>query len=50
MWIIDRVKDDHKSHNQARCHNCGYAFNMDIFTQKNVDMIMKAHDCNVVYE
>jgi hypothetical protein len=47
MWIIDRVKDkDHRAYNQARCHKCGYAFNIDIFTQKNVSMIMEAHRCN----
>ena len=50
MWIIDSVKDDHRGHNQARCHSCGYAFNMDIFTQKDVSMIMEAHDCNVIYD
>ena len=45
MWIIDRVKDDSKGHNQARCHPCGYTFNMDIFTQKDVALIMSAHNC-----
>ena len=46
MWIIDRVKDDHRGYNQARCHGCGYVFNIDIFTQKDVAMIMEAHSCN----
>jgi hypothetical protein len=46
MWIIDRVKNDKGSHNQARCHGCGYAFNIDIFTQKDVALIMEAHSCN----
>jgi hypothetical protein len=45
MWIIDRVKNDKGSHNQARCHGCGYAFNIDIFTQKDVALIMEAHSC-----
>lgn len=45
MWIIDRVKDNDKGHNQARCHSCGYSFNIDIYTQKNVALIMKAHKC-----
>ena len=45
MWIIDRVKDDHRGHNQARCYDCGYTFNMDIFLEKDVKMIMEAHQC-----
>jgi hypothetical protein len=46
MWIIDRVKDkDHRGYNQARCHSCGYTFNIDIFMQKHVAMIMEAHKC-----
>ena len=49
MWIIDRVKDiENKAYNQARCHKCGYAFNIDIFTQKDVSMIMQAHNCKGV--
>ena len=53
MWIIDRVKDKDKEsitrpngYNQARCYKCGYAFNIDLFTQKDVAMIMEAHRCN----
>jgi hypothetical protein len=47
MWIIDRVKDkDNRGYNKARCHKCGYAFNIDLFTQKDVAMIMEAHLCN----
>ena len=46
MWIIDRIKDkDNNYYNQGRCHKCGYSFNIDIFTQKNVSMIMEAHAC-----
>ena len=46
MWIINRVKNDQGSHNEAKCHICGYKFNIDIFTQKDVAMIMEAHSCN----
>ncbi len=46
MWIIDRVKNDQGSHNSARCHKCDYKFNIDLFTQKDVAMIMEAHRCN----
>ncbi len=46
MWIIERVEDDHRGHNQARCHACKYKFNIDLFTQKDVAMIMEAHECS----
>jgi hypothetical protein len=47
MWIIDRIKDkDNNYYNQARCYKCEYSFNIDIFKQKNVSMIMEAHSCN----
>lgn len=45
MWIISKVKNDQGSHNEAKCHKCGYTFNIDIFTQTNVAMIMEAHKC-----
>ena len=45
MWIIDRVKIDQDSHNSARCYDCGYRINIDIFTRENLEIIMQAHTC-----
>jgi|1048.fasta_scaffold32215_2 hypothetical protein len=49
MWIIDRVKNDQDSHNSARCFDCGYRINIDIFTRENLKMIMEAHKCREEY-
>ena len=50
MWILKQVKDKNQGHLQARCYACGYSLNADLFTRENIEMIMEAHDCNVVYD
>jgi hypothetical protein len=47
MWTINWVKDDVKGHNQAKCHECGYKINIDLFTKENLKMIMEAHKCGL---